>query len=86
MKIKAYQIEIEIPVEKITEYLLVKKEKKDKLKFLVSLGYSKENYRELLNDIKDIAINNDIILERTSEFGNLYSIKGLLRNKRIITT
>ncbi len=50
MKIKPDQLDI--PVEKVTEYLLVKKEKNDKSKFLLSLGYSKENWQELLNDLK----------------------------------
>ncbi len=61
------------------------KRKNDKSKFLLSLGYSKENWQELLNDIKNIAVNNDLVLERASEFGNLYSIKGELKNKSIIT-
>ncbi|MDQ3683227.1 MAG: hypothetical protein M3352_09165 [Bacteroidota bacterium] len=83
MKIKPEQLEI--PVEKITEYLLAKKEKNDKSKFLLSLGYSRENWQDLLNDIKTIAVANELILERKSEFGNLYSIKGLLKRKFIIT-
>jgi len=32
-----------------------------------------------------IDIPNDLILQRVSEFGNLYSIKGSLKNKKIIT-
>lgn len=83
MKIRSEQLDI--PVEKITEYLLAKKEKNDKSKFLMSLGYSLQNWQDLLNDIKNIAVNNDLVLERTSEFGNLYSIKGELKSKLIIT-
>ncbi len=83
MKIKPEQLDI--PEEKITEYLLAKKEKNDKSKFLLSLGYSKENWQDLLDDIKNIAISNELILERKSEFGNLYSIKGALKRKFIIT-
>ncbi len=67
---------------KIQEYLSVKKEKNDKSKFLFSLGYSTEQYHELLNDIKDIATNKDIILEKTSEFGKLYFIKGTIKKQR----
>ncbi len=83
MKIRPEQLDI--PAEKITEYLLAKKEKNDKSKYLLSLGYSKENWQDLLNDIKNISVNNDLVLERTSEFGNLYSIKGVLKSKLIIT-
>ena len=64
---------------------MAKKNKNDKSKFLLALGYSKENWLELSNDIKNIAVNNDLVLEKTSEFGNLYSIKGQLKNKSIIT-
>ncbi len=64
--------QIDIPVEKVTSYLLAKREKNDKSKFLFSLGYSPENWFELVNDIKNIALNNDVVLERWSEFGNLY--------------
>ena len=43
MKIRPEQLDI--PIEKITEYLLAKKEKNDKSKILLSLGYSKENWQ-----------------------------------------
>ena len=53
---------------------MAKKEKNDKSKFLMSLGYTKENWQELINDIKQIALSNELVLEKTSEFGDLYSI------------
>lgn len=83
MKIKAEQLDI--PIEKITEYLLVVKLKADKSKFLSSMGYTQENWQELLHDIIRIAVNNDLILQRLSEFGNLYSINGKLKNKKVVT-
>lgn len=83
MKIKPEQLDIS--VEKITGYLLAKKEKNDKSKFLLSLGYSKKNWHELLNAIKNIALNNDLTLEKISEFGNLYSVKGELKNRMVVT-
>lgn len=83
MRIK--EEELEIPIEKITEYLLIVKLKADKSKFLFSQGYTKENWKELLQDILKIALNNDLILQRLSEFGNLYSIKGKLKNRDVIT-
>lgn len=83
MKIKAE--EIDISFEKITEYLLVKKEKNDKSKFLFALGYSRENWQELLYDIRNIAINNDLILQQINEFGNLFTVKGKLKQKKMIT-
>jgi hypothetical protein len=77
--------QIIIPAEKITDYLLAKKDKNDKSKFLMSLGYTKENWQELINDIKQIALSNELVLEKTSEFGDLYSIKGRLKTKTVIT-
>jgi hypothetical protein len=43
---------IEIPTEKITGYLLVSKEKNDKSAFLANLGYTLNNWSELINDIR----------------------------------
>lgn len=83
MRLKFEQLDISI--EKITEYLLVSKLKIDKSKFLMSLGYTFENWEELLKDIIEIAMNNDLILQRISEFGNLFSIEGNLKNKKVVT-
>ncbi len=77
--------QIIISKEKITDYLLVKKAKNDKSIFLEKLGYTKENYTALIDDIKSLAVKNDIVLSRTSDFGNLYSVVGVLRNKVVIT-
>src|SRR5215831_16523331 len=77
--------QIIISAEKINEYLLIRKDKNDKSKFLRSLGYTKDNWQELVNDIKQIALSNELVLERTSEFGDLYSIKGQLKTKAVIT-
>ncbi len=52
MKIRLEQIDIRD--EKIIEYLLAKEEKNDKSKFLLALGYSKANWKDLLNDIKKL--------------------------------
>jgi hypothetical protein len=77
--------QITISEEKITEYLLVRKVKNDKSIFLERLGYNKENYEILIADIKKLATENDVILSRTSDFGDLYSVVGALRSKVVIT-
>lgn len=38
-----------------------------------------------MKDIIEIAMNNDLILQRISEFGNLFSIEGNLKNKKVVT-
>jgi hypothetical protein len=83
MRLKLEQLDISI--EKITEYLLVFKLKNDKSKFLLSVGYTLENWEQPLKDIIEIAVNNNLILQKVNEFGNLYLISGKLKNKRIVT-
>lgn len=77
MKLKPEQIEI--PEEKILHYLLVRKEKNDKSFFLEKLGFSIDNYKELIEEIKNIAVANDAILSRNTDFGDLYKIEGRLK-------
>lgn len=74
-----------IPDEKILDYLLVKKQKNDKAGFLEKLGFTKSNYKDLIEEIKRIAISNEAILTRTSDFGNLYRVKGKLKEWLIVT-
>lgn len=77
--------QISISEEKITDYLLVRKLKNDKSIFLERLGYNKENYIILIDDIKKLATENDLVLSKTSDFGDLYSVVGILRNKLVVT-
>ncbi len=76
---------IEIAEEKITNYLLVKKKKNDKSAFLNQLGYTLENSNELVNDIKTIAANNEAHLQQATAFGNMYAVKGSLKNFAVVT-
>lgn len=83
MRLKTSQVII--PEEKIIDYLLVRKNKNDKSYFLRALGYTFENYHELIADILQIAITNDAVLSKSNEFGNLYQIQELLKNRIVIT-
>ncbi|MEP7171671.1 MAG: DUF6883 domain-containing protein [Bacteroidota bacterium] len=76
---------IEIADEKLTDYLLVQKEKNDKSAFLFRLGYTKENWKELQDDIKYIATHNEAVLQLQTPFGNMYEVKGRLKNLSIVT-
>jgi len=76
---------IEIPEEKLRDYLLVQKEKNDKSAFLFKLGYTKENWSELQNDIKFIATHNEAILQQQTPFGDMYEVTGNLKNFGVIT-
>lgn len=77
--------EVIVSEEKITDYLLVQKNKNDKSNFLKELGYSIENYQDLIRDILQIAVTYDAVLSGSSEFGNLYKIQGPLKNQLVIT-
>ena len=77
--------QIEIPVEKITDYLLVEKSKNDKSAFLKSLGYDRSNYELLIKDITQLAIENEVELSRNSEYGDLYKITGKLKEMLVVS-
>ena len=76
---------IEIPDEKITDYLLVQKEKNDKSEFLNRLGYTAERWKELVSDIKKIVAENEAQLQQQTPFGDMYEVKGELRGFGIVT-
>ena len=74
-----------IPKEKILRYLLIKKDKNDKSGFLAALGFTAENYTELIDEIKVVASSNEAILTRSSPFGNLYKVEGMLKESLGVT-
>lgn len=79
-------MKIIIEQPKITDYLLVWKQKNDKSKFLNDLGYSIQNWEELKNDIEKIVLENHQVFQSSSPFGgDLYQVKGSLRNFGVIT-
>ena len=77
--------QVEISAEKITDYLLVQKEKNDKSEFLSSLGYRIENWSELEKDIRTLVDKNDAHLQKSTPFGDMYEVKGKLRNFGVVT-
>jgi hypothetical protein len=71
---------------KITNYLLVARDKNDKSKFLNELGYTLDNWEILVEDIRNIVLENEAVFQKESPFGgDLYEVKGQLRNFGIIT-
>lgn len=70
---------------KITNYLLVPKDKNDKSKFLNELGCTLDNWEILVEDIKNIVLENKAVFQKESPFGgDLYEVKGQLRNFGVI--
>jgi len=76
---------IEIAEEKLLNYLLVKKARNDKSGFLTKLGFTKDNWKELRDEISEIVNENEATLQQETEFGSLYEVKGELRNFGVIT-
>lgn len=70
--------DVVIPLEKLTEYLLVPRVRNDKSKFLAQAGFTTENPAVLKQAICDLIVRNDIVQERESRYGILYRISGAL--------
>ena len=77
--------QIIIPEEKLTEYLLIYKERNDKSGFLEAIGFTLENWHDLAIEIAELAISNECVHQKKSNFGDLYSISGKLRGLAAVT-
>jgi hypothetical protein len=67
-----------IPEEKFTRYLLVKRDYDDKSQFLSNGGYYLDNYKLLINHIKDMIRINDAMEDKTDIYGTFYTVNGIL--------
>ncbi|MBI1299399.1 hypothetical protein GC175_31105 [bacterium] len=65
-----------IPIEKLTQYLLVARLRNDKSKFLVKAGFTLENPGDLLAAIRKQVAENDAVLDRQDEYGTFYQVVG----------
>lgn len=68
-----------IPDAKLTRYLLLRRSRDDKSKFLAQAGFSLENPEALLLALRQITLLNDAIEDRSDEFGTYYQVKGVLQ-------
>lgn len=67
-----------IPLEKLTEYLLVPQRKNDKSKLLARAGFTIKNPEALEAAIRKIIADNDAVYNRTEKFGDYYEVEGEL--------
>lgn len=67
-----------IAQEKLTRYLLIRKDRDDKSKFLEQAGYTIENWEILAADLRLLFINGKPIFEEEDEYGVKYNVSGLL--------
>lgn len=68
-----------ISKDKITRYLLVAKKRNDKSRWLAKAGYSLDNWEALETDIRNFSLANEIIPRETTEYGQIFEIKGNIK-------
>ena len=64
--------------EKMVNYLLQWRPENDKSRFLGSAGYTEKDGEQLAQDIRDQLLSLEAKFEETTEYGDMYSIMGLL--------
>ncbi len=67
-----------ISEQTIKGYLLIKRKRNDKSKWLAQAGYSISNWKRLRDDLRNQILPMDAELIDDGEFGKLFMIKGIL--------
>ena len=68
-----------IPEEKLTQYLLLPRQKNDKSRFLARAGFTRENPDMLDKAIRQLLAENEAIPDRHNEYGVFYLVEGELK-------
>jgi len=67
-----------ISERKLREYLLTPRREDDKSGYLALAGYSQISWRQLETDLRRLVSYEDAGLIRTTQYGDMYEIKGRL--------
>ena len=67
-----------IPVDKLSGYLLVARRHNDKAKFLERIGFTQDNPEVLEAAIRNIAVENEAMVDRQDVYGIFYRVEGQL--------
>jgi hypothetical protein len=67
-----------IAVEKVRDYLLKPQVKNDKSGFLHLAGYTRENYWELMRDIRQL-LPADASFQERRQYGEYYAVRGTIQ-------
>jgi len=70
---------IEIPDQKLTQYLLIELPKDDKSKFLAQANYTLDNWQTLKQDLYNLAISEAAEYLNETVYGKKYKIRGELQ-------
>jgi hypothetical protein len=70
--------DVVIPREKLTEYLLVPRDKNDKSKFLAQAGFTQDNPEALEAAVRRLIGENDAVQDREDDYGTYYRVTGVL--------
>ena len=68
----------EIPLPKLSRYLLVPRTRGDKSKYLARAGYTTDNASQLLADIRSQILPLDATPAGTTKFGDFFAIRATL--------
>jgi hypothetical protein len=71
-----------IPMEKLTDYLLVPRRKNDKAQFLARAGFTSANPSTLEQAIRQLIAQNEAVQDQEDEYGTFYRVTGELRGPR----
>ena len=69
----------DIPIRKVTHYLLVPRVESDKSIWLARGGYTSENPQRLIDDIRSQILPLDAVPARSSRFGETFEVSGTLQ-------
>jgi hypothetical protein len=62
--------------EKLTQYLLVPRQKNDKSGFLAQVGFTLQNPEALEEAIRALIAENEAVTDRDNEYGIFYRVEG----------
>jgi hypothetical protein len=78
-------LDSDIPIRKVTHYLLVPRVESDKSIWLARGGYTSENPQRLIEDIRSQILPLDATPARNSRFGETFEIAGMLHGPSSIS-
>jgi len=75
-------LDVVIPQEKLTQYLLLHKEIDDKSRFLALAGFTQENPQLLDIAIRELVQRENAIYDLTNVYGDYYRVEGELNGPK----